>query len=60
VNACHTGRACFEIDGVSLTAVGGDILIAPTNTAHRFTNLGREPLRITAIHTTPTMNTEWL
>ncbi len=56
----HAGQACFEIDGDTLSATGGDIVIAPAETAHRFTNVGRERLRITAIHTSPTMNTEWL
>jgi quercetin dioxygenase-like cupin family protein len=56
----HAGQARFEIDGVCQTATSGDILIAPAGTAHRFTNVGRGRLRITAIHTAPAMNTEWL
>lgn len=56
----HAGQADFEIDGARHTAVAGDILIAPAGTAHRFTNTGEERLRITAIHTAPRMDTEWL
>ena len=56
----HAGQAEFEIDGTRLIATAGDILIAPAETAHRFTNTGSEQLYITAIHTAPTMNTEWL
>ncbi len=56
----HAGQADFEIDGTRLVATAGDILIAHAGTAHRFTNTGDERLRITAIHTAPTMDTEWL
>ena len=56
----HAGEAEFEVDGARLLATAGDILIAPAETAHRFTNTGDEQLRITAIHTAPYMDTEWL
>ena len=56
----HAGQADFEIDGDRVTATAGDILIAPAGTAHRFTNTGAGRLRLTAIHTAPTMDTEWL
>ncbi len=56
----HGGRADFAIDGNRFIASAGDILIAPAQTAHRFTNTGNEQLRITAIHTAPNMDTEWL
>ncbi len=54
------GRADFQLDDAHLTAVAGDIVIAPAGSAHRFTSLGNEPLRLTAIHTASTMETEWL
>ena len=38
----------------------GDIVIAPAGAAHRFTSVGDEQLRLTAIHTASTMDTEWL
>ncbi len=56
----HAGQADFEIDSARLIATAGDILIAPAQTPHRFTNTGDEQLRVTAIHTAPTMDTEWL
>ncbi len=56
----HAGEARFEIDDLQLTATAGDILIAPAMSAHRFTNTGRGDLRVTAIHTAPEMDTEWL
>lgn len=56
----HAGQAEFKVDDVVLIAKAGDILIAPAGAAHRFTNTGSEQLRITAIHTAPNMDTEWL
>jgi mannose-6-phosphate isomerase-like protein (cupin superfamily) len=56
----HAGEARFEIDEIRLTATAGDILIAPAMSAHRFTNTGEAQLRVTAIHTAPEMDTEWL
>lgn len=56
----HAGQAAFEIDDARLIATAGDILIAPAQTAHRFVNTGDDQLRVTAIHTAPTMDTEWL
>lgn len=55
-----SGQADFQIDDAHLTATAGDILIAPAGTAHRFTSIGDEQLRLTAIHTASTMDTEWL
>ncbi len=56
----HAGEARFEIDDLRLTAAAGDILIAPAMSAHRFTNSGETQLRLTAIHTAPDMDTDWL
>jgi len=56
----HAGQARFEIDEIRVTATAGDILIAPAMSAHRFTNTGEAQLRVTAIHTAPEMDTEWL
>jgi len=56
----HAGEASFKIDEIRLTATAGDILIAPAMSAHRFTNTGESQLRVTAIHTAPDMDTEWL
>lgn len=56
----EAGAADFLIDGAHVTAAAGDILIAPAGSAHRFTSVGNEELRLTAIHTAATMDTEWL
>ena len=55
-----TGQADFQVGEAVLTAHAGDILIAPAGTAHRFTSIGEGQLRLTAIHTASTMETEWL
>jgi mannose-6-phosphate isomerase-like protein (cupin superfamily) len=56
----HAGQAEFTVDDAVFVAEAGDILIAPAGTAHRFTNTGSEQLRMTAVHTAPEMDTEWL
>src|SRR6185437_685475 len=56
----HAGQASFEIDGTAIAATAGDVLTAPAGTAHRFTNTGSGRLHLTAIHTAPQMETEWL
>ncbi len=56
----EAGAADFQIDGASVRAAAGDILIAPAGSAHRFTSTGEQELRLTAIHTNATMDTEWL
>jgi quercetin dioxygenase-like cupin family protein len=56
----HAGQAEFEVDGERVRAAAGDLAIAPAGAAHRFVNVGPEPLRMTAIHTAARMETEWL
>jgi mannose-6-phosphate isomerase-like protein (cupin superfamily) len=54
------GRAEFQIGDAHVEARSGDVLIAPAGVPHRFTTVGSEPLRLTAIHTASVMDTEWL
>lgn len=54
------GQAEFQVGDVRIVAGPGDVLIAPAGVPHRFTTIGREPLRLTAIHTASAMDTEWL
>jgi quercetin dioxygenase-like cupin family protein len=56
----HGGQAEFEIYDTRLAATAGDLVIAPAQTPHGFTNTGDEQLCVTAIHTAPNMYTEWL
>ena len=54
------GRAEFEVGGARLVAGAGDIVIAPAGAPHRFTSIGTDRLQLTAIHTAPVMDTDWL
>ena len=55
-----TGQATFQIGNTLLTAHAGDILIAPAGCAHGFTSTGGGQLRLTAIHTASTIETDRL
>jgi quercetin dioxygenase-like cupin family protein len=56
----HAGQADFQIGATHLTASAGDVVIAPAGNAHRLTSIGNGQLRLTAIHTASTRDTEWL
>jgi mannose-6-phosphate isomerase-like protein (cupin superfamily) len=56
----HTGEALFELDGATVSAAAGDIVIAPPGAVHRFTNTGAGELSMTCIHTAAEMQTEWI
>ena len=56
----HAGRATFVVDQIEITAVPGDIVVAPADAPHQFANTGGEELRLTAIHPASQMSTEWL
>jgi mannose-6-phosphate isomerase-like protein (cupin superfamily) len=54
------GRALFTIGDQQVEAVAGQILVAPANTPHKFTNLGPGPLVQIDIHAAETFSTTWL
>ncbi len=54
------GQAEFEVGNAHLVAGAGDIVIAPAGAPHRFTSVGNDQLRLTAIHTASVMDTDWL
>jgi quercetin dioxygenase-like cupin family protein len=56
----HAGQAEFQLDDARVEARAGNILIAPAGVPHRFTSVGSDELRLTAIHTAAQMETEWL
>ena len=56
----HSGEVRFELDGSSVTADAGDVVVAPSRAAHRFTNVGAGELSMTSIHPVAEMKTEWL
>ena len=54
------GRAAFSVGDERLEASGGQILVVPAFTPHKFAVIGPEPFVSTNIHANPTFQTEWL
>lgn len=54
------GRARFTVDGEEREVGGGEIVVVPACTPHRFVNAADERLRITAIHNAPKIVNEFL
>lgn len=44
------GAAHFDVDGVSIDAEAGDLVIVPAGARHAFTNTGTAMLHMTAVH----------
>lgn len=56
----HQGRARITVNGETVEASPGDIVVVPANTPHKFKNVGEGRLEITCIHASPTFIQEWL
>ena len=54
------GRALFTVGGEHVEATGGQVLVVPAFTPHKFAVIGPEPFVSTNIHANPTFVTEWL
>ena len=54
------GRALFTVADERIEAVGGQILVVPALTPHKFEVIGPEAFVSTNIHANPTFITEWL
>jgi quercetin dioxygenase-like cupin family protein len=54
------GAAVFTIDGQTLDARAGQIVVVPAGSAHAFKGASDAPLRQVSIHPAPIMETEWL
>ncbi|MDQ0577408.1 cupin domain-containing protein [Agromyces albus] len=54
------GRAMFTVGDERLEAHGGQVLVVPALTPHKFEVIGGEPFVSTNIHANPTFETEWL
>ena len=51
----HPYEETFTLDDEEIVAVGGQIVIAPPNTPHKFVNSGADTLHLTGIHSAPRM-----
>jgi mannose-6-phosphate isomerase-like protein (cupin superfamily) len=54
------GEATFEVDGVTVTARGGQVVVVPPGATHAFRNSGDRTLEMMSIHAAAEMVTEWL
>ncbi len=54
------GDLTFQLGDEILTAGPGDVVIAPPDVPHKFTNTGAGRSRLVCIHANPTFVTEWL
>jgi quercetin dioxygenase-like cupin family protein len=56
----HSGRLRFTVGDETAEASGGQIIIAPAGTPHKFANAGDVTAHHTDIHTSAQMETTWL
>ncbi len=54
----HEGRLSFTVDGQTIEAGAGQIVIAPPGSAHKFVNVGDARAHMTNIHPRPRMSQE--
>jgi len=54
----HEGQIKFTVDGQTIEARAGQIVIAPPGSAHEFVNVGDAPAHMTNIHPRPRMSQE--
>jgi mannose-6-phosphate isomerase-like protein (cupin superfamily) len=54
------GEALFTLDTGTVPAAAGNVVVVPAGTAHRFEAAGDGNLRMTCIHASGTMESEWL
>lgn len=54
------GRATFIVDGATLEAAAGQVVVVEPGEVHSFVNSGDGPLRQIDIHASPRFITEWL
>jgi mannose-6-phosphate isomerase-like protein (cupin superfamily) len=60
VFAIHDGEAEFVVDGATIAARGGQVVVVPAGATHDFTNSGERTLEMTSIHPAAEMVTEWI
>lgn len=56
----HQGTLVFQLGDELLEVGAGDIVVAPPNVPHKFTNSGPGRSNMVCIHASPKMITEWL
>src|SRR4051794_37288231 len=56
----HDGEATVVVDGVTVVAHGGQVVVVPPGATHSFRNTGECTLEMTSLHAAAEMVTEWL
>ena len=56
----HAGCALFTVGGEQFVGVGGQAIVVPASTPHKFEVTGPGRLEMTDIHASDTFVTEWL
>ena len=54
------GRATFTVEGETIEAAAGQIVVVPAGAAHKFVVSGEDDLHSVNIHAAAEMQTEWL
>lgn len=54
------GRGRFQVEGRSIEAVAGDVVVVPPETVHSFRAVGPERLQLVAIHASPRVESRWV
>ena len=60
VFAVLDGEASFTVDGATIRARGGQVLVVPAQAVHGFANVGAATLEMVSIHPVAEMVTEWI
>jgi mannose-6-phosphate isomerase-like protein (cupin superfamily) len=56
----HDGEGTFVVDGETVTAHGGQVVVVPPGAVHAFRNSGERTLDMISIHAAAEMVSEWL
>jgi quercetin dioxygenase-like cupin family protein len=56
----HAGRARFSVDGATVEAGAGDIVVVPAEAAHKFVSCGDTDLCQVSIHPADHMTQQWI
>jgi mannose-6-phosphate isomerase-like protein (cupin superfamily) len=56
----HSGAVDFVVDGTTIHATAGDIVVAQAGETHQFTSVGDVSLAMTCVHASDKMETEWV
>ena len=56
----QAGRARFSVDGQTIEAKAGDVVVAAAGAVHGFTTLEPDGARMVNIHSSPPFETTWV